>query len=83
MNHVLSSQADPRNSDGETVCQNPHPAISFQDVSSQNIYFYHLYYNVKMMSERIAVVRVPCMVILTPAICMGVAGFTLISALFI
>ncbi len=61
-------QADPRKSDRKHVCQNPHPAMSFHCQNTpQNIYISTIC-NVRMMSERHAVVRGSCMVRLTSVI---------------
>ncbi len=70
---------------------NPHPVMNFhcQNPITENLYFYH--FNVRIMSERIAVVRVPCMVRQTSVRILyvifgggggGGAGSNLIDALF-
>ncbi len=43
VNHALP-QTDPKNSDWEKVCQNPHPAINFgcENPLQQDLYVYHL-----------------------------------------
>ncbi len=71
VNPVPPPQADPRNSDGEKVCQNPHTAMSFHSESYPKR-FVSTICNVRMMSERIAVIRVPCVVRQTPVIILKV-----------
>ncbi len=62
---------DPRNSDEKrVVSQNPHPAIAFTIRIPPKIYISTIC-NVRIMPERIPVVRVPCMVRQTPVICLG------------
>ncbi len=64
MNNCAHVNVDPveregsGNSDRENFCQNPHSAIR---IPSQNIYNSTIC-NVRMILERIAAIRVPCMV---------------------
>ncbi len=76
MSKIMHLLGCPKDSDGEKVCQNPHLAIRFhyQNPLQKDI---STICNVRMMSERIAIVRVPCMVRWILVICQGVAGFTL------
>ncbi len=59
------------------VSQNPYPAMicCCQNPLPKDLYFYHLYCqnDVRVISERTAVVRAPCMVRRTPVIILWVA----------